>query len=77
MCPLAARPPHLLPESVEGGDGLHGLGCRALRIQVDVVLAALSWPEPNHAPGVELLLTNQCLQHILGIIIDFFGLFTC
>ena len=76
MCPLAARPPYLLPEPVEGGYGLRGLWHHAFRVQVDIILNALCRPEPNHAPGLELLLTDQCLQHTLGIIIDLFGLFT-
>ena len=73
---MVSAAPYLLPEPVEGGDGLCSLGLRTLRVQVDVVSHALSWPEPNHTPGSELLLTNQRRQHGLGIIIDFSGLFT-
>lgn len=61
---------------MKGGYGLRGRGLGALCVQVNVVLDTLRWPEPNHTPGLQLLFTNQFFQHILGIIVDFFGLFT-
>lgn len=60
---------------MEGGYGLCSLRRGILCIQVDVIFHALRRPEPHNAPGSELLLIDQHFQHVLGIVIDFFGLF--
>jgi hypothetical protein len=76
MPSLSTHIAYLLPQSIEGGYGLSGLGHHPLCIQVDVILDTLCWPESNHTPGLQFLLTNQYVQHILSIIVYLSGFFT-